>query len=753
MKVNRGATRPGTFLCLVLALADMRILGHTRHMRTTHSRVRKPKVVTMIAVVGVIFGVLTGASGTDGAIALDASVAASSVSSDIPASTEMIAGDVVKAADLSKFDPSNIISDALFYDSGAMTAGEIQSFLDSKIGACQNGRCLNILNTSISSRDARSSSSTGNLICSALQGGTMRVSELIYRLQVSCGISAKVILVTLQKEQGLTTSRAPSDWNLSAAMGQACPDTAPCDPAYKGIGPQLVGGVTQLKTYRAAEFGKRPGVNYIQWSPTAGCGGTNINIQNWATASLYTYTPYQPNAAALRAGYGLGDGCSSYGNRNFYQYYVDWFGSTQVDVSAAPSQIADAYARLGGSNGVLGQAASAIICGLAAGGCFQNFQGGQIHWSRTTGAHPTTGAIRSAWVRANSENGDLGYPTSDEHCSGLPDNGCYQDFQSGKIYWTAVTDAHGVRANILSGWAARGYERGEIGYPVADEVCGLAGNGCSQQFQGSSIFWSPQSGAHPVRGSVAAAWSALGADASSLGYPVGAEGCGLPQNGCYQDFQRGKIYWSPSTGAYSVKGGILSRYAGSGYERGALGYPTSEETCGLAAGGCSQTYGNGAIYWSAPTDAQIIRGGMLSGYLALGGAASKLGYPLAGEGCGLPAGGCYQEFQGGMLHWSAATGAQPTWGAIATLWGQLSRERGVLGYPAGVESCDATGCEQTFQNGRVYWSAPTGAVSVRAALEAYLTRGARAGSLGYPVAEQTCAASSCTQRFQFGQLP
>ncbi|QCQ15383.1 hypothetical protein [Microbacterium sp. RG1] len=210
-----------------------------------------------------------------------------------------------------------------------MTAAEIQSFLDQRIGTCSNGKCLNVSTASISSRDARVSSSTGNLICSAIQGGTMRVSELIYRVQVACGISAKVILVTLQKEQGLTTSRAPSDWNLNAAMGQACPDTAPCDPAFKGLGPQIVGGVTQLKTYSAARFGKQPGSNYIQYNPNAGCGGTTINIQNWATASLYTYTPYQPNAAALAAGYGLGDGCSSYGNRNFYQYYTDWFGSTQ----------------------------------------------------------------------------------------------------------------------------------------------------------------------------------------------------------------------------------------------------------------------------------------------------------------------------------------------------------------------------------------------------------------------------------------
>ena len=53
-------------------------------------------------------------------------------------------------------------------------------------------------------------------------------------------------------------------------------------------------------------------------------------ISNQATASLYNYTPYQPNAASLAAGYGHGRRCSSYGNRNFWIYFTDWFGSTQA---------------------------------------------------------------------------------------------------------------------------------------------------------------------------------------------------------------------------------------------------------------------------------------------------------------------------------------------------------------------------------------------------------------------------------------
>ncbi len=256
---------------------------------------------------------------------------------------------IVKAAAVSGFDPESIISDSLFYDANAMSAAEIQSFLDSKIGTCENGKCLNVLQTAISSRDAWVSQATGQLVCSAIRGGTMPVSELIYRVQVACGISAKVILVTLQKEQGLTTSSAPSDWNLRAAMGASCPDTEPCDPSFAGVGPQIVKGVQQLKIYKAGRFGKQPGANYIGYNPNGACGGTTLNIRNYATAALYNYTPYQPNPAALAAGWGLGDGCSSYGNRNFYNYYTSWFGSVSVTNGGLYSVGPDIYLVTGGA--------------------------------------------------------------------------------------------------------------------------------------------------------------------------------------------------------------------------------------------------------------------------------------------------------------------------------------------------------------------------------------------------------------------
>ena len=238
-----------------------------------------------------------------------------------------VTAESASALSAADFDPGNIISDANFYDAQAMSSAEIQGFLDAKIGTCFNGQCLNVLTVPVDNQAAWVSSRTGNLVCSAFSGGNLRVSELIYRVQVACGISAKVILVTLQKEQSLTTSQAPSSWALTSAMGMACPDTAPCDSAYSGLARQIISGVGQLKNYKAGRFARQPGVQYVQYNPNASCGGTNVNVRNYATAALYNYTPYQPNPAALANIGGLGNSCSSYGNRNFWAYYSNWFGS------------------------------------------------------------------------------------------------------------------------------------------------------------------------------------------------------------------------------------------------------------------------------------------------------------------------------------------------------------------------------------------------------------------------------------------
>jgi hypothetical protein len=92
----------------------------------------------------------------------------------------------------------------------------------------------------------------------------------------------------------------------------------------------------QYNYYRAnpGSFGYQAGRNNtILYNPNTACGSSTVYIANQATAGLYIYTPYQPNAAALANIGGLGNSCSSYGNINFWRLFNDWFGSTQVNVN------------------------------------------------------------------------------------------------------------------------------------------------------------------------------------------------------------------------------------------------------------------------------------------------------------------------------------------------------------------------------------------------------------------------------------
>lgn len=228
---------------------------------------------------------------------------------------------------LAGFDPGNIISDAVFTDKTTMTEAQIQSFFNSKVKTCQAGyTCLKDYKSDSVNRPA-------DAYCKGYTGAKGEAAaRIIHRVAQSCGINPQVLIVMLQKEQGLITHTWPSKWRYDAALGQACPDTAPCDPKFVGFFHQIYGAARQMQIYMEGRYFQwyQAGKTWqIQYHPDRErCGTGPVYIANKATEALYYYTPYQPNAAAMRVGYGTGDSCSSYGNRNFYNYFTDWFGST-----------------------------------------------------------------------------------------------------------------------------------------------------------------------------------------------------------------------------------------------------------------------------------------------------------------------------------------------------------------------------------------------------------------------------------------
>lgn len=77
-------------------------------------------------------------------------------------------------------------------------------------------------------------------------------------------------------------------------------------------------------------------------------------------------------------------------------------------------------------------------------------------------------------------------------------------------------------------------------------------------------------------GAIFAKWEAMGAMKSPLGRPTSLEASG-DRGARYVTFERGAIYWSPESGAEPVTGEIYKAWGALGFERGALGLPTSAE--------------------------------------------------------------------------------------------------------------------------------------------------------------------------------
>lgn len=282
------------------------------------------------------------------------------------------------AADLSQFNAGRIIDDSVMTNTSTMSVQQIQNFLNSKLSTCDTSGSVNTTYYYDAASGMYGSRFTSTQVTTsrAIQGqrydtfwrthpnernaynagwvegdaaapytclkdyrvGDGRTAaQVIYDAAQKWQINPQVLLVLLQKENSLLTDDYPWPLQMRTATGYGCPDPSGgggvvCSSQYHGLANQLDWAA---KLFRKV-IDRDPnwyspyttGTNYIQWSPNASCGGSNVNVQNWSTASLYDYTPYQPNAAALAAGSGQGDACSAHGNRNFYIYFNDWFGST-----------------------------------------------------------------------------------------------------------------------------------------------------------------------------------------------------------------------------------------------------------------------------------------------------------------------------------------------------------------------------------------------------------------------------------------
>lgn len=292
-----------------------------------------------------------------------------------------------------EFEAGDIISDQVFYNAGTMSSQNIQDFLNLRGSACVPGEmpCL---------KDYRvdtPATTTESGLCAGIPAmGRASAAQIIYRVAQACGINPQVLIVLIAKESGLVHGTQPTKQRYDAATGFGCPDFQGCDSLYNGLFNQTYRAARQFKVYtqNPARYGYQAGRhNTILYNPITACGSSVVFIKNQATANLYIYTPYQPNAAALANLNGAGDSCSAYGNRNFWRMFNDWFGSPHATAPSTSSiYLSDVNASVRASTvfGLPGSGQHYVACDWNGDGKDTVAIVNGLHWTLTEGANASS---------------------------------------------------------------------------------------------------------------------------------------------------------------------------------------------------------------------------------------------------------------------------------------------------------------------------------------------------------------------------
>lgn len=702
-----------------------------------------------------------------------------------------------------------------------MSASQVQSFLNKRVARCTIGDA---------GRKAGSKTANGNTIaskclkdfkmttktmssdrnCAAYTGKSNETAaQIIQKVGQACGISQRVLLVMLEKEQSLVTDTWPTTRMYNYAMGWACPDSGPgnsanCDPSAANFFTQVYKSAWQLKVYlnNPNSFNYKAGVNNkIQWHPNASCGTSTFKIKNNATAALYIYTPYRPNSAALRAGWGTGDSCSSYGNRNFYNFWKSWFGTTQTPVitgdiqkyynaNNGPSRygvplktreyisangtgyvqyfergmIATSmsslktygitagpfltkYRSLNGPAGAYGWLAGNAVCGMTDGGCSLKMQKGELWYSKSSGANFIPTALVAPWKSTGAQTGSLGYPTADGK---TPDSKtAYLEAQKGALM---KSSAGTIRLNAAQAksWKAAG------GYSAMGVVTGgaevVTSNSQILPVQRGNLYVNGSK--TPVfigNGPFADAYNEQDGPRGAWGWPTVKATCGLKDGGCTLSFENGVATYSKTTGVAFLTKSSFDYWKKQGADKSTLGYPVGDTV--TTGSNTWQNFQHAGLATTGSKQIKIGSGPFLDMYTKKGGPSGEWGWPTVAAVCGMNDGGCVLQFENGVATYSKATGVKFVTSDIYAHWKKQGADKSNLGYPTADTQVNDDSILQKFQKAVVtvkdnkYTRIANGPF-----LDEYLKQDGPNGDWGAPTATATCGMldGGCTLPFENG---
>ena len=612
----------------------------------------------------------------------------------------------IHAYDFSNFNPGNIISDGVMSNANAMSVEEIQRFLTSK-NACKD---TNIAKAK-SYPGLRYHIENGHFVCLSEEtfeynGQKQTAAQVIYDAARDFQINPQVLIVLLEKEQGLITDTWPNHIQYHSATGFGCPDTAECDSKYYGFRNQVRNAASMFRSVLSGGWTNYPvGKNYVQYHPNPNCGGSVINIENRATSALYRYTPYQPNVGAL-ANYPGTSYCGAYGNRNFYVTFRQWFGSPNLFVLGDMNHYWQTH---GGSAGEIGPVMENEYCDHSVPKCFQTFQNGRIYWKRQNGTFFVKGDIDNIY---HDKRNELGYPLTDLITTGY--DVYVQKFENGVVMKTPQ-GIYQTNNQIFEVWKNNSKVEDpvvkKLGFPTSDiKFSNNSKEGLYyQEYQNGVIVGNDKYGYHVSMGEIRKVWEKYGFETGILGFPTSGiiHNFNSPEGIFYQEYQNGVIVGNDKYGYHLSMGETRKVWEKNDFEFGKLGFPTSDIkfSNNSKEGLYYQEYQNGVIVGNDKYGYHVSMGEIRKVWEKYGFETGILGFPTSGiiHNFNSPEGIFYQEYQNGVIVGNDKYGYHLSMGETRKVWEKNDFEFGKLGFPTSDIKRDGKTEYQIYQHGTIYF--------------------------------------------------
>ena len=371
-------------------------------------------------------------------------------------------------------------------------------------------------------------------------------------------------------------------------------------------------------------------------------------------------------------------------------------------------------------------------------------------------------AINSAYDAGGGATGPLGPGDGGLYPVG---GGFGQNYAGGKIFFTPDTGAHIMAGAILQKYESLGGPGdGDLGFPTIDEGAGRAQNSRNTTFSAVDkpvIFWTPDTGAHVVRGAINAAWDKLGGSAGPVGVPTEDEI--FKGDLVSQKFTGGELTWNRSSKEFTtVPPDLAGQLAGltipedatsainaarraAGGPLGPLGAKQGPQYA-IGQDGAGQDFTGGKIFYSPATGANVVSGQVLKKYESVGGAQSDLGMPTSNEtDGGLKTGSRVSTFSAEdkpVIFWTPDYGAFIVRGAMNAAWDKLGGAAGSLGPPVADQTEDGDVVSQRFTGGEISWDKQTNKFSTQPANLASLLSGLTVPGYQPPDASNSAASDT-----------